>query len=157
MAALVRMTPAEESRQAEVMSVALHNPDRRGDASPRAAMPLWQWVRRSGVLEELGLAGEQYEEISRKGKRAMGIGTPGASVLQAGELDDATRDAREALSLMRYKVIIGLLRSTAPRAYSVVERVCYDHRPPGPYDEGVLRQALWELAVEFGILKLFSK
>ena len=147
-------TPAEARAQAEIMSVALSQPHRRGSTDKRAGEPLYDFFIAQRLRDELYTAGVEYETVVHQHRVLMGLGMGNSSSPEGrGEpLSDAQLRANcEAARMKRDEADYALVR-VAPNAKSAMIRLCVDKVTPSPYDESVLRRGLWALAVHFGII-----
>lgn len=149
----------EAAERADMLSVALSQPHRRGSDDPRASEPLWQFCRVQRLRDELYAAGERYGEIVRQAKAALGFRVPG---LVAGEgerqaLSEAQSAALRELARQYFDDANAILRRVMPRLPVRMEMLCYDARLPAPADEGVIIHGLVALAIEWGLLRSFAR
>ena len=153
-----RQTPAEERETAEIKSVVLAQPHRRGDPSIRAGEPLWAFCRTMIMADEdfrerHYRAGVQYGEIVRQGKAALGFHVAGLHDPCEGDvLSEAQQAAMREAAIKRREDANAVLRGVIPRLVGAMERLCYDRLPWSPYDEGILRNGLWRLGVALGTI-----
>ena len=149
--------------QAQIMSVALNQPHRRGikdkdqsragSASLRILDPLGRFCRAQGLREELWEAGRRYGEVCRQGKAAKGFATYQAReqvVAGGATLTDAQIAAMNQLAVQRWADAEGVLRGIIGRLPKAMEMLCFDELEPRPTDHGVLAQGLYRLALYFG-------
>jgi hypothetical protein len=165
-----RMTPREESEQREAKSVALVNPDRRGSDDPMCSDALGRFCRRkwrakmasgsdanAGHRGDMYRAGSQYADIVHHHRVLMGLGSGSfspAEGLSCARSEVELLAAREAARIKRADAE-GVLRNVGPRGgLTAINRLCVDNMDPSPYDDDVIAQSLWRLAVHFGIQKI---
>ena len=131
--------------QAQIMSVALNQPHRRGIKDKDQS--------RAGLREELWEAGRRYGEVCRQGKAAKGFATYQAReqvVAGGATLTDAQIAAMNQLAVQRWADAEGVLRGIIGRLPKAMEMLCFDELEPRPTDHGVLAQGLYRLALYFG-------
>jgi hypothetical protein len=145
-----------DRERADILSVALAQPHRRGNDDPKLSTALGRFCAahepRLGI--HCWLAGIRYAEIVREAKKAQGFYVHGWSPKEGGgELSEEELEARKDLALIRLREGQSVLRTIMPRLPSAMERLVYDELEPSPYDRGVLVAGLVNLALEWGYLK----
>lgn len=164
---LRRMTPADERAQAEIMSVALKQPHRRGEADPRderLATPLGRFCRRmwrndSEMRHACFCAGNDYARDVRAYLVACGHNVPGVdSIQRGGSAEDLTPEAIETARLAKEaaKAIVDraneVLIDVEYRLPRAMERLCCSLDEPYPCDEGILQTGLRRLAAHYELI-----
>lgn len=146
----------EQREREDTVSVARAQPHRRGSDDPRAGEPLFEFCRLHQLRSECYAAGNRYAEIVGEAKTAQGFSVPGWTPGDSGfeKLTFAQIEARKELALIKLKNAEAVLRAVMPRLPARMESLTFDQREPSPYDHGALRNGLWRLAVEFGLIKL---
>jgi hypothetical protein len=130
-----------EAEERETLSVAIHQPHRRAirgtpiDASnadtpfARQSTPLGRLCIARKLRTECYQAGDEYAEVLRQAKAAMGLSVPysprgeGQTALTEDELQ-AMRDAARIRERKCNAILVGV----HPRAARVLEMLCYDQR-----------------------------
>lgn len=147
--------------RAEMQSLVLAQPHRRGNPSRKAGSPLWEfcevrWGRDADWAHKMFMAGCDYEQIVRDSLLARGLpclGQQGKNDSSCGKTEAELKAERER-AIMKRNDADAELTKIARRARDVMENVCYWQREPGPYDEGILAHGLYKIAVWQGRVDL---
>lgn len=147
---------AQKARE-EVIGVALNQPHRRKDESPRVECALGRFLKARKLREEYWHAGQEYARLIRTHRRLVGIpgvlsNGPGAGHIVDDEklrdvIETLRRDIRNATSSMR------------PRDYKDTRWLCVEAGPMDDVDlsdEDRCRRiewGLWDLACHFEYIK----
>lgn len=151
-----RKAEIEAARRA-IVGVAVNQPHRRGDDTPRVECALGRFLKARKGRDEYWHAGQEYARLIRTHRRLVGIpgvlsNGPGLGHVAdddklSSTIDALRRDIRNATSAMR------------PRDYRDTRWVCVD---AGPLDDVDLADedrcrriewGLWDLAIHFGYIK----
>lgn len=145
----------EAQERAEAVAVALAQPHRRGSDNPKAGEPLHEFCALYGLRRECYDAGIRYAEIVGEAKTAQGFSVPGWTPGDSGyeQRTPEQIEARKELALIKLRNAEGVLRIVQCRP-TAMERLTFDQREPAQHDHDALRNGLWRLAVDFGLLKL---
>jgi hypothetical protein len=154
----------ETAKRREALSATRAQPHRRGDGSPLAGIPLGRFCKvfwpndedhRSCMLE----AGMTYDRVVRDELVARGLPYIGAAPGRTGDAPEELtskkiEDLRKDISNLTRKVkdADNAVRCAHPSAPSIIRKVCYEQREWGPYEEGILANALYLLADHLGLI-----
>jgi hypothetical protein len=173
------LTRKQLETEAEIMSVGLNNPDRRGDQSD---FRLYDSTDANYATSELGKfcrlhhnadgnyrtstaffryrAGMQFAEIIDNDLVASGIGGRQRGDAEwAGVPDSKALEARKELCQMRRKAAEDILRDidrrgSLPMGVWSMTTLCFDDRPLAEHLHELAKHSLYELSLHFGIEKL---
>jgi len=150
-----RMDPAEAKAQAEIKSVALAQPHRRGSESKRAGDPIAEYCEMMGLRDELYHAGCQYGEVCRQEKASHEFNVIGTGKGEGDNtLSEEQKQAIRDLSRIKYKAAREVLVGVDYQLPGRMELLCYDLQPPSPYNYDIIKRGLLRLAIHFGLLRL---
>ncbi len=144
----------EAAMSADALSVALDQPHRLGDPSKGAGDALSNFCKRLRLRPECRRAGEQYGHQVRDDKSARGFHVIGQAPGEGDILTEAERAARDEAAILALAKSNGMLTLIHPRCPRRLELLCYDGLEPATYDEGILTNALLNLAMDFGLIDL---
>jgi hypothetical protein len=154
----------ERREQADVMSVALAQPHRRGISAAesqraggrglRLTTPLGRFCEANHLADGLYQAGIQYGEVCRAGKSAKGFiaHKAGEQLGFGSSLTDAQIAAMNEAAMMRWASAEAVLRQIMQRLPAAMERMCFDDRDPSFYDRDLLKNGLFRLAIHFATI-----
>ena len=159
----------EDEQRAKARAVAVDQPHRRGAEDPtdpllgtahgRFCLREWPGVARRTHRVMMFNAGEDYARDVRDLKQAKGFAAAAGTAMspKGGSSDDVSQAAIEAAreqvekcaaavrSADEAMMLIG--RGAKPR--DAIRRLCCEDKEPGPYDDGVIRAALYRLALHY--------
>jgi hypothetical protein len=155
----------DAAERIETLSVVLTQPHRRSAGvldgqevssdDRRLGEPLFRFCMAHGLAEACYRAGEDYDRILRRAKIAKGF--LGVEMMigdgeRSATLTEAQIEALREAAVMAERRVNALLIAVMPRAPRVLERLCFDRLEPSPYDVDLIRNGLFVLAREFGML-----
>lgn len=138
----------EQKERAEIMSIAIAQPHRRGSDDIRLSEPLGRFCAVHKLREALYEAGCDYAVIIRQAKTARGFNVHGFSPAQGEQaLTEKQIEAIREAAIMRERKANDILRGIMPRLPNAMEAICYDQREPSHYNYDIIRHGLWALSV----------
>ena len=151
----------EAALRADAVSVVLSQPHRggvddrlAGSALGRYCLRRWPGDARREMREGRHEAGNRYAQVIDDDRVARGMaprlyGQAGVG----GEQTDQQLRARRELCAQKRADAEWQIRDLHSRAVTVMDRLCWEDRECGPYDEDLVFHALYRFAKHFGIEK----